>query len=311
MVRRGILKIKPLLRVRKRRGNKVYVIIGIVAFIIAIILLGLVTSTKLVVKDFKIEYENLPKSFDGYKIVQLTDYHKRVYANSNDTLIEKIAPLEPDMILLSGDIIDRTSKDVDNILSLCEKLVDVAPVIWIKGNHFYKSDKDLTAELDTRLPEMGVNLLVNSLLEVKRKDESIVFFGLDDPERFYSSRDLPKEYVEKADEKVIARNLDELDKLDTNSQFRILVSHRFTQAHLFEEHHFCLAFAGHSHGGQVKLPGGYELFGESLQIFPKIKSGNNDINGMPLIVSSGLGTSNFDLRLYNPPEVVIVELVAK
>ncbi len=306
-------KKKKLFKSEKRKVSiSLFIVIGILVAIIAVFVLGILSSRQLVTKNFIIEYGNLPQSFDGYKIVQVTDYHLGVYANSNTELVAEIKKAQPDIIVMTGDFIDSSSKNIDNISELAESLRSITAVLWIKGNHFYKCDEKVAASLQDKMDSLDVISLTNECYTATIEDESISFFGVDDPERLYSASELPGEYIKTASKKAMERFLDELDNCgDESVWFKVLLSHRYSMYENFQEHGYSLALAGHSHGGQLKLPWGIDLIGYNLKLFPSVKSGYNDINGMPLIVSSGLGTSNINLRLYNPPEIVVVELKVK
>ena len=306
-------KKKRLFKKGKRKDLKTLIIaIVVIAAIITVFVLGVTTSLKIKTSSYIIEYGNLPKNFDGYKIVQITDYHKGVYANDNKSLADEIKVLNPDIIVMTGDLIDSGAEDINNASELGELLVDIADVIWIKGNHFYKTDQVLAKKLQEKMDSLGVISLVNDSYVITEDNESIEFCGLDDPERLYSAKMLPGEYSKVASQKAMERFLSEtVESSDDSVWFKILLSHRYSIYDSFPEKGFSLAMAGHSHGGQFKLPWGVDLIGYDLSLFPKVKSGYNNIDGMPLIVSSGLGTSNINLRLYNPPEIVCVELKSK
>ena len=159
---------------------------------------------------------------------------------------------------------------------------------------------------------MGVISLINGCHIVSRDGENIKFCGLDDPENYYAGEELPHEYIKRASAMAMERFLEETEKKSNGQNgFKILLTHRYSIYDKFPEYGYSLALAGHSHGGQIKLPGGVDLIGYNLKLFPKVTSGYNDIDGMPLIVSSGLGVSNLNLRLYNPPEIILLQLKNK
>ncbi len=309
----NVAKNKRLFKSEKRKEQKILLIVFcVIAVFITLFVLGITSSLKIKTQSFIIEYANLPKNFDGYKIVQISDYHKGVYANSNEGLISAIVEIEPDIIVITGDLIDKDSKDIKNITELCEGLADIAPIVWIKGNHFYKTDESLAQELEKMLESIKAVSLVNECFMVSRDGENIKFCGVDDSENLYAGEELPEEYSRAASIKAMERYLEETEKnSDGEDGFKILLTHRYSVYEKFPEYGYSLALAGHSHGGQLKLPGGIDLIGYNLKLFPKIKSGYNNINGMPLIISSGLGVSNLNLRLYNPPEIVFIELKNK
>ncbi len=163
-------KKKRLFKAKISGGLKVlYIISALVLIILILIVWGLVSSRNIKINEYKIAYANLPQVFDGYKIVQLSDYHKGTYKNDNDELIEKVEQLNPDIILLTGDIIDEKSKDIDGISALCKNLVKISEVIWVKGNHFYKADEKIATSLEDTLIDMGVIILENDyhIIEIK------------------------------------------------------------------------------------------------------------------------------------------------
>jgi len=310
IILKNVKKRRRLFKSDKRKEQKILLIaVGVIVAFIALFVVGITTSLKLKTRSYVIEYANLPKNFDGYRIAQITDYHKGIYGNGNKALIDEMALLEPDIIVFTGDIIDANSKDIINIVDLCEKLTEIAQVLWIRGNHFYKTDENLANELESKLDDMGVISLVNECHTISRDGENIKFCGVDDPENLYAAQELPAEYAKEASFAAAERFLDETEKNSNGENgFKILLSHRYAIYEKFPEYGYSLALAGHSHGGQLKLPGGIDLIGYNLKLFPKVKSGYNDIDGMPLIVSSGLGVSNLNLRLFNPPEIVLIQL---
>ena len=304
---------RRLFKSDKRKEQKILIIaISIISAFLILFAVGIASSLKINTRSYIIEYANLPVNFDGYRIVQLTDYHKGVYGNGDGALLSAVKSAEPDIIVLTGDIIDKKSKDIINITHLCESLTDIAQVLWVRGNHFYKADETLAAELEKKLSDMGVVSLINECYVVSRDGENIKFCGVDDPENYYAAQELPGEYLNTASAMAMTRFLEETEK-NSNGQngFKILLTHRYSIYKKFPEYGYSLALAGHSHGGQIKLPGGLDMIGYNLKLFPKVKSGYNDIDGMPLIVNSGLGVSNLNLRLYNPPEIILIELKNK
>lgn len=275
------------------------------------ITVGMGVSVKLVVQNYTIYYPNLPVNFDGYKIVQLTDLHGRVFGSRQDELISLVSQQQPDIIVLTGDLIDSSDLTYDPAKDLCNGLLGVAPVYWVKGNHFYSADQTLTTLMQSDLTAMGVKLLSCSSDILTVEGQSIRIDGMDDPYSVFNTRNMPEEYDKKVVESIIARKVKDMN---TGNQydcpFRMLLTHRPTAAEIYAQYGYSLVFAGHTHGGQICLPFGIEIVGEG-GIFPKYNSGYNDINGMPLIISSGLGYSTVNVRLYNPPEVVVVTLKVK
>ena len=269
----GMSKRRKLFKAEKRKEQKILLIAGaVLTVLIVLFVLGIVFSTKINTKSYIIEYGNLPASFNGYKIVQITDYHKGVYANDNETLASEIQSLEPDIIVMTGDLIDSGAKDIENPVDLMERLVKVTDVVWIKGNHFYKADQTLAKELQDKMDSLGVISLIDECYRVEKDGQSILFCGVDDPEKLFATEELPQEYVSEASQKAMVRFLDDTEKSAAGMNgFKVLLSHRYSMYDKFPEYGYSLALAGHSHGGQLKLPGGFDLIGYNLKLFPKVK----------------------------------------
>ena len=112
-ISRRTQKKRRLFKSGKRKEQKVLIIaIGIISVLLVLFAVGVATSLKIKTRSYIIEYANLPKKFDGYKIAQLTDYHKGAYGNGNETLISAVEAAGPDIIVFTGDLIDKNSKDI-------------------------------------------------------------------------------------------------------------------------------------------------------------------------------------------------------
>lgn len=281
----------------------ILVIISILLVIIAgIMLWGVLQSRDLVVKDINIKSDKLPDEFDGYKIALISDLHGR----QMDNLAYEIIDQDADILIIAGDLIDAHDTSYDAAFNLCQQLTEEMPLIWVKGNHFYKSDESLVEQMDIDIRELGIIVLENEIHIIEKDGSSIVFAGLDDPQRLLGVTDIVMEYRKAAEKSIISRNLDSID-IDSDN-YNILISHRPTNADMFAEAGYNLTMCGHTHGGQVCLPFGYEIIGDNAQFFPKIISGYNEVDGMPLIITSGLGYSFLKIRTFNPPEILVITL---
>ncbi len=303
-------EVKKYIRKKRRRAKRkpmalliIFILFG--AFFIG----GILNSKNLVVSTYNISYETLPEAFDGFRIAQLSDLHGRSFSNDQGELIDLVRDQQPDIIVLTGDLLDAHDTELTPCTVLCKGLMAIAPVYWIKGNHFHKmKDPTLAKTLHDKLIAMGVVALDDDVTEIKLEDDSIYICGLDDPQRLYPLNKMTAEYAKKVVRSQVISQLDKVENRMSEDNFRILLTHRPGNADLASERGYALVLAGHTHGGQLCLPGGIEVIGEYTEFFPELKSGYNDINGMPLIITSGLGYSNLKLRLYNPPEIVVTNL---
>lgn len=235
----------------------------------------------------------LPEAFDGYRIVHLSDLHSKWFGEDQSRLVDQVNDQEPDLIVFTGDLIDRNRNDLEAGVTLLERLKQTAPVYYVTGNHEWDSGK--AEALIDHLNNRGIRVLQDDLEKIERKDETLTVIGIDDPDK------RPGEATVR---------MDTLDRLIQEAEpgFTILLSHRPEYFDSYQQRPIDLVFSGHAHGGQFRLPfiGGLIAPGQGL--FPKYEAGKHDKNGTTLVVSRGLGNSIFPQRLFNRPEIVTVTL---
>ena len=256
-------------------------------------------NNSIVITKTKIESEKIPSSFDGFKIVQLSDLHNKKFGSNQEVLIKKVLKTDPDLIVFTGDLIDSRKYDEKPSLILIEELVQIAPVYFVTGNHEWKSGK--YEELEGKLKESGAQILRNESVEITQENEKINIIGIDDPTIVNDS------YDEKAStEAAINQSIYGLEK----GGFNILLSHRPEMFSLYKQYKFDLVFSGHAHGGQVRLPFIGGLVAPNQGFFPKFTSGTHTSENTTMIVNRGLGNSIIPLRIFNRPEIVVVSLTS-
>ncbi len=252
-------------------------------------------NNSLTVSNFSVSPESLPDGFDGFRIVQISDLHNK---NFNGRLTRKIQELNPDIIVITGDIIDsyhtRTRISVDFI----EKIRSVAPIYYVTGNH--ESRIDEYPGFKDEIKKIGVNVLENEIAFIERNGDEICLTGVDDITFFGSSL---------MDE---SRNAfsQKLDELNTRSgeKTNILLSHRPELFDLYAEAGYDLVFSGHAHGGQIRLPFVGGIFSPGQGLFPEYSEGIHKNGKTEMIVSRGLGNSLFPFRIFNRPEIIVCDL---
>lgn len=245
---------------------------------------NLLTTTKLTVTS-----ADMPESLDGYTIVHLSDLHSKWFGEGQTKLIERVKDEKPNAIMFTGDLVDRRKSDRQAGMVLMKKLVDVAPVYFVTGNHEWKVER--RRALMNSLEAEGVHVLRNSNLTLTYQGSPFTLVGIDDP----------------SSGKVVEASLEEaLEGAATD--YTILLSHRPEMFSVYQDDGIDLIFSGHAHGGQIRLPfiGGLAAPGQGL--FPVYTSGKYTENGSTLVMSRGLGNSIFPQRIFNRPEVVSVTL---
>ena len=239
--------------------------------------------------------DNLPRSFVGYTIAQISDYHNAHSALLNRRLRDAVQAAEPDVIVLTGDLIDRRRTDVQTALRLAADLCKTAPVYFVCGNHDSLSDERET--LLQSLTDLGVHVLENETRTLTRNAESICLIGIDDPAK-------TEEWAK--NEEIVRRELTPL--VPDNEEFTLLLSHRPEMLEVYADLGIDVALTGHAHDGQIRLPvvGGILAPGQGL--FPPYDNGVYTEGKTQMVVSRGVGNSAFPFRVQNRPELVVVKL---
>ena len=246
-------------------------------------------------RDFEITSSKISDSFDGFKITHISDLHNTLFGKDNERLIKKITDEAPDIIVVTGDIIDSRRTDVSIAVDFLERAVKIAPVYYVTGNHEYRVGCE---ELYTAAKNLGVIMPEGKALTVKHGDGEITLCGIADPT--FGTDGLVSE-----EGAIVSRAL---EKLSANDGFTILLSHRPEFFDLYAEYGFNLVFSGHAHGGQFRFPLVGRFIAPGQGLFPEYDSGLYRSGDTSMIVSRGLGNSIIPLRLFNRPEIITVTL---
>jgi predicted MPP superfamily phosphohydrolase len=272
----------------------------IVLMITAIFLYG--NNNVLQVTKINISSPKIPESFNGYKIVQISDLHSKEFGSNQKNIIAKIKRLKPDIIVITGDIIDRRRYSETESLTFVREAVKLVPVYYCTGNHEAWSGK-FENSLEDKLKNAGAKLLRNESDLLKRGGEVINILGVDDPAfntNNYIEDYKDSTYMENSIKQVIGR-------IDTKN-YTILLSHRPELINTYEGNKIDIVFSGHGHGGQIRLPFIGGIIAPEQGFFPKYSSGQYKLNECNMIVSRGLGNSIAPFRIFNLPNIVMVTL---
>lgn len=253
-------------------------------------------NSALMVTTHSIHSKYLPDAFSGYKIAQVSDLHNAEFGDDNTELITLLEKEAPDIIVLTGDLIDSRKTDVAVASSFAEMTAEIAPTYFVTGNHEARiSEYD---ELRDNLIAAGVVVLENEAVTVEKDGEEITLLGVNDPS-------FQTDYLMGDSASVVQSAL---DGLIDDEQYTILLSHR---PELFETYAGAgvdLVFSGHAHGGQFRIPFLGGVIAPNQGFFPKYDAGLYTQGVTNMVVSRGLGNSLFPFRVNNRPEVIIVEL---
>ncbi|OLS02989.1 metallophosphoesterase [Tissierella creatinophila] len=247
----------------------------------------------------KVDYKStkLPKDFDGFTIIQISDLHNKLFGKDQRRLLEKIENAKPDIIVITGDLIDRRRYNLETSMVFIRKAVKIAQVYYVPGNHEAWSGKYKT--IKENLVNEGVKVLEDEKVELVKNHSKIEIIGLKDP-AFYTSSYLDGRDLSKLEK--------ELKSLSNNSSFQILLCHRPDLFSIYAENNIDLSFTGHAHGGQFRIPFVGGLLAPDQGLFPKYTSGMYTKGSSSMIVNRGLGNSIIPIRIFNRPEIVKVVL---
>ena len=253
-------------------------------------------NAALELNTYTISSRGLPDAFDGYRIAQVSDLHNAEFGDGNQRLLDMLREAEPDMIAITGDLIDSRKTNIAVALAFAEEAVRIAPCYYVSGNHEARVPE--YRELKAGLEAAGVTVLDDARAEIEISGKSITIIGVNDPSFL-------ADYLT-SDAAVMDRKLSELSSEDAS--FTILLSHRPELFDTYAAHEMDLVLTGHAHGGQFRLPLIGGLIAPNQGLFPKYDDGLYSEGNTNMIVSRGLGNSIIPFRFNNRPEVVLIEL---
>lgn len=272
-----------------------YFIIGV--FICLFLIFCFYENNKLDLTYYSIKSESCTKNF---KIVHLSDFHSKPF----NSVLKRVEAQKPDIICITGDFINDHGKNKKKMLEYGKRLLDIAPVYYITGNH--ERRLPYFDELMKELKEIGFTVLLNETVQ----NEYCTILGLDENQADFSDYKARKEGTfEYRDMSAY------FDELKDYKGFKIVLSHfpenfEGVKEMNYSQYDFDLQLSGHAHGGQWIMPFVGPLFSPGQGILPKYARGS--FGERPrLIVSRGLGNAEFPLRLFNHPEIVVVNITKK
>lgn len=255
-------------------------------------------DTALMVSRISISSQRLPSSFSGFRIAHVSDLHNTEFNDGNTILLQMLSESSPDIIVITGDLIDAQRTNVEVACSFTEGASEVAPIYYVSGNHEASSSQ--YEALKDGLEAVGVTVLEDDMTYLDRGGDSIALLGLADP-NFAIRGDLFDEIPAMVNTKL--KSL-----LKSEQEYSILLSHR---PELFETYVACgvdLVLSGHAHGGQFRLPLVGGLIAPDQGLFPQYEVGLYSDGNTNMVVSRGLGNSIIPIRFNNRPEIVLIEL---
>ncbi|GIP32481.1 phosphohydrolase [Paenibacillus sp. J2TS4] len=264
------------------------------------------------VTKYTVASAKIPESFDRYTIVQLSDLHSHSFGQQNQRLIRKINKIKPDLIVTTGDMLNSVNDTGDVSLQLLEQLTPHYPVYYVSGNH-EQIAKIKAAELGSesynrfmeRMEELGVVIMDDEKADITINNESIHIYGYILPLRFYKAKDTATYIGEKP---FSPSYLDESAGEADAGGFNILLTHNPMYFNEYADWGADLTMAGHMHGGIIRIPFVGGVLSPERAFFPEYDAGLFTSSDSVMIVNRGLGNETIKLRIFNRPELSIIEL---
>ena len=271
--------------------------IWILALLAAICLCGWIAwaNTALMVTRLTVQSDALPELFDGFRIAHVSDLHNAEFGEGNIELLDLLRQAQPDVIAITGDLIDSRRTDVDVALEFIREAVKIAPCYFATGNHEARVTE--YPALEQAMAEAGCTVLRGEEAVLSCQGQTIQILGVDD----YTF--LPGSNGNDNVEILLAETATQC-----REGFNILLLHRPELAERFADLGIELVLSGHAHGGQVRIPWIGGLIAPDQGFFPAYTEGLHTFGNMQLVISRGLGNSIIPVRVNNRPEIILITL---
>ncbi len=276
-------------RIRRRILKTILILIFLL--IVLLLYMHFIGTKGLSAREYKVESNLIPDSFHGFKVVQFSDLHylTTIHDKELKNIVKKINELKPDIVVFTGDLIDSkeevTDNQLNNLVSSLNEIKATTGLYAIKGNHDYNNDN-----FEKVFNQTAFKILDNSYELVYYKSSTpIMITGVGSI--INNDCDIDKAF-----------SYDKMDNLYTIS----LIHEPDVIDNIREKYQVNLALAGHSHNGQIRLPGiGAIMKVEEGKIYPNEEYTLGDTK---LYVSGGLGTSMYEFRLFTHPSINLYRL---
>lgn len=271
-------------------------ILIVLAFALLFLWARFIGTSGLEVKEYKVVNSSLPASFYGLKIVHFSDLHygRTIKEKEFDNVVNKIDMIKPDIVVFSGDFVDKNIKLTSSMKNILIK--ELSKIHSTYGNYFVTGNHDKYFKDYKDIMEQGDFIDLDDKYDIiySKKNESIFIGGMSS---FIST-------------KPVIKNIENYFKNNKDiPKYRIFVMHVPDDMDYIKNYNFNLVLAGHSHNGQVRLPfigAIVKPLGAKEYYDAYYKVGNTDF-----YISSGLGTSTLDVRLFDKPSFNLYRLVNK
>lgn len=279
----------------KKKKFILFTVLSVV--LVALVIWVIWGNTALELNAYTITSSQLPESFDGYRIAHISDLHNAQMGKDNEKLLTMLREADPDIIAITGDLIDSRNTNLAIALQFVQEAVKIAPCYYVAGNH--EARINTYSKFKNGLVSAGVFVLEDDSAEICTDGESIILIGVNDPS-------FQTDYLLGDSETIMHSTLSRLHA--DGDGFAILLSHRPELFDTYVNHNIDLILSGHAHGGQFRIPFIGGVLAPNQGFFPEFDSGIYTDGNTNMLVSRGIGNSIFPFRVNNRPEVILIEL---
>ena len=246
-------------------------------------------NSYLVTTHYTYVSEKISEDLIGYRIVQISDLHNATFGKDNQRLMKKIEVLNPDMIVITGDVVDSNRPDVDVALDFAKRAAKICPTYYVTGNHENWLSTEDKQRLLNGLSDAGVICLSDEVADIQMDNSTITLIGLND-------------------ESPRGNTLQNLVKNQDEETLQILLAHEPQYLEKYAMAKVDLVLTGHAHGGQFRIPFVGGLVAPDQGFLPEYTEGIHVEGQTTMVISRGLGNSVVPLRLFNLPEIVCIDI---
>lgn len=260
--------------------------------------------------NFKVTYYQIHTTkmqidAEAKKIIFLSDLHNHEYGKKNRRLLQAIVKEQPDLILIGGDmLVGKPHRLPEPALNMVMQLPKIAPVYYANGNHEQRMKENtekyghVFSQYRKKLKDAGVHFLENTSAVEELDGLCVRMTGVE----------LPSETYDKFRRYHLTK--EEIDRQVGTAEncYQILLAHNPVYFDTYKEWGADLTLSGHLHGGIVRIPGWRGVITPQAFLFPKYSGEMTEEDGQAIVVSRGLGTHTINFRLFNVPELVVLEI---
>ena len=276
------------------KKKRLLIVVAIFLIVVFVSVYCIWQNSAIGITEYTVCNNKVPSEFDGFRIVQVSDLHNKTFGKNNKKLLELIKKCSPDIICITGDIIDSRNTDISVAVDFVTEALKIAPCYFVTGNHEHRISQYTV--LKQKMQDAGVEILDNKIVSIYKGTQYINIAGLDDPSfeaDEYSSF-------------VCDKNIKNL-KAESEG-FTVLLSHRPELFETYVLNKIDIVLSGHAHGGQFRLPYFGGVFAPGQGFMPEYDAGIFEKEETMMIVSRGIGNSIFPIRINNRPEIILIEL---